>query len=220
MVGNSRNSLGLIKSSYSKYTLFRSFYNKQKTSTPLGNMLLRLQELGGSWCLTQKTFPLRSRSPVQKPAKARHSVQSRKPTRDGRHRLTASCIQIPTSRRVKKWSVTSCSWGRQRHLSSRYLFNSELEENHHSEVQVRFGLADGNVCGMCRTSPGVIASRGKWLTELCFMKSFYNLINRLTNKTLHFILASFLKKKKSHTILNDLVVKNPVNCLSQYTYYC
>lgn len=101
MVGNSRNSLSLIKSSYSKNTLFHSFYNKQKISTPLGNMLLCLQELGGSWCLMQKTFPLCSRSPIQKLAKARHSVQSWKPARAGRHCLTASCIQIPSSHRVK-----------------------------------------------------------------------------------------------------------------------
>lgn len=179
-------------------------------------MLLCLQELSGSWCLTQKkTFPLRSRSPVQKPAKARCWVRSRKLARAQRQCPTASCIPIPASHGVKKWLVTPCFWGRQRCLSSRYLFNFELEENHHSEGEYR------NVCGMCRTSSGVIASQEKWLVGLCIIKSFHILINRLNNKTLHFILASFLNaKKKSHTVLNGLVIKNPVNCNSQYTHYC
>lgn len=108
--------------------------------------------------------------------------------------LTASCIPIPASHGVKKWLVTSCFWGRQRCLSSPYLFNSELEENHHSEVEYR------NACGMCRTSSGVIASQEKWLVELCIIKSFHILINRLHNKTLHFILASFLNAKESLTL--------------------
>jgi len=149
------------------------------------------------------------RSLDQKPAKARHWAQSRQLARAHRQHLPASCTPTPSSHRLRKQLVTSCSWGSQRHLSSQYLFNSGLEKKHHSEVRVQFGLAHGNVCGMCRTSRGLIASQEKWLVELGIMESFHILINRLNNKTLRFILASFFSEKKmSHTLLSGLVVKS------------
>lgn len=49
-------------------------------------------------------------------------------------------------------------------------------------------------------------------------KSIHITVNRLNNKTHHFILASFFnaKKKKAY----GLVIKVTVNCLAHHTYYC
>lgn len=169
----------------------------------VGSVLLCLQELSGSWYLIQKTFPLCSpgfRNPQRQDA----------PCRAGRLQecLRASCIRVTSSHQAKKWLVASCSWGRQRCLRSPYLFNSELEEH---------SLVLNMEMSVLRTSLEVITSQGKWFIELCIVHSFHILINRLNNKSLHFIVASShnAKPKSLNAILNGWVIKMPVNCLSQ-----
>lgn len=137
---------------------------------------------GTQWELVPHTEDLPTVLPrVQKPTKARCSMQSRTLASARRQCLRASCIPVPSSHQAKKWLVTSCSWGRQRCLRSPYLFNSELEE--HSLV------LDMEMLAVC-TSLEAITSQEKWFIELCTTHSFHVLINRLNNKSLHFILAS------------------------------